>query len=38
MLRMCSELGFTVEGDPDDVRLTRVVLDLNKATSSAPRN
>ena len=28
MLRMCSELGFTVEGDPGDSRLMRVVLDL----------
>ncbi len=28
MLRMCTELGFTVEGDPDDARLLRVVLDL----------
>jgi acetyltransferase len=28
MLRMCSELGFTVERDPGDARLMRVVLDL----------
>ena len=28
MLRMCAELGFTVEGDSDDAGLMRVVLDL----------
>ncbi len=36
MLRMCSELGFTVEDEPDDAHLMRVVLDLKKATTSAP--
>jgi acetyltransferase len=28
MLRMCRELGFAVEGDPDDASLRRVVLRL----------
>jgi acetyltransferase len=38
MLRMCSELGFTFEGESDDAHLMRVVLDLKQATTSAPRN
>ena len=29
MLRMCAELGFTVESDPDDANLMRVVLDVS---------
>ena len=28
MLRMCSELGFKVEPDPEDPGLCRVVLNL----------
>jgi len=30
MLRMCGELGFKVEPDPEDPGLCRVVLDLGK--------
>ena len=30
MLRMCAELGFSVESDPNDVRLARVILDLSR--------
>ena len=38
MLRMCLELGFTIEGDPEDAHLRRVVLDLSNATTHVARN
>jgi acetyltransferase len=31
MLRMCTELGFKVDSDPDDPGLCRVALDLKRA-------